>query len=254
MKEKSLLQNYIFNLIYQVVAIALPLVTTPYLSHVLGAEPIGQYSFAQSIVSYFALFAALGTTLYGQRQIAKAKNDPTERSRLFWEIFLLRLAGAALAAVVYCCTIMPTASAPVLYAVAAIEILTIAFDITWFYQGVENFAPIAVCVTVARLLITAGVFILVKSKEDLVLYVLLAQITQMIVIFFVINPVVVIGMLKLRNTLKLRLRAIKAVINIFAFFKAGCSPLYASDIPHMRCADPFRILSAARQRAGSKNK
>ena len=63
-RERSFAQNYLFNLIYQILAIALPLITTPYLSRVLGAEGIGQYSFAQSIVSYFALAAALGTSIY----------------------------------------------------------------------------------------------------------------------------------------------------------------------------------------------
>ena len=82
-EKRSFAKNYLFNLVYQIMAIALPLITTPYLSRVLGADSIGKYSFAQSIVSYFALFAALGTTMYGQRLIAGASNDPKERTRLF---------------------------------------------------------------------------------------------------------------------------------------------------------------------------
>jgi O-antigen/teichoic acid export membrane protein len=168
-RERSFAQNYLFNLIYQILAIALPLVTTPYLSRVLGAGGIGQYSFAQSIVSYFVLAAALGTSIYGQRQIARVKDRPEERSRLFFEIFLLRVCGAILACLIYCLTIMPRSSAPLLYAVAAIEILTVAVDVTWFYQGVENFAPIAICTTVGRVLAMAAIFVFVKTKEDLVI-------------------------------------------------------------------------------------
>ena len=172
-RERSFAQNYLFNLIYQILAIALPLITTPYLSRVLGAEGIGQYSFAQSIVSYFALAAALGTSIYGQRQIARVKDRPEERSRLFFEILLFRVCGAVLACLIYCLTIMPRSSSPLLYAVAAIEILTVAVDITWFYQGMENFAPIAICTTVGRVLAMVGIFVLVKTKEDLVIYVCL---------------------------------------------------------------------------------
>lgn len=154
------------------IAIALPLITTPYLSRVLGADGIGKYSFAQSIVSYFALAAALGTTLYGQRQIARVSSDAEARSRLFWEIFLFRTIGAVVAAGIYCATILPIYSASaLLYAVAAIEIITVAFDITWFYQGMENFQPIAVATAVGRLLALAAVFIFVKDKNDLVIYV-----------------------------------------------------------------------------------
>ncbi len=171
MKQKSLAKNYIFNLFYQIIAIALPLVTTPYLSRVLGADGIGRYSFAQSIVSYFALAAALGSTLYGQRLIARVSADPEARSRHFWEILLFRLLGAILATLIFCICILPTSLDPLLYAVAAIEILTVAFDITWFYQGMEDFRPIAVCTAVGRLLAMVAVFLFVKTKSDLIVYV-----------------------------------------------------------------------------------
>ena len=172
-KKRSFAGNYIFNLIYQVISLALPLVTTPYLSRVLGADGIGKYSFAQSIVSYFTLAAALGTTLYGQRQIARVSSDAEERSRLFWEIFIFRALGAIIAAGIYCATILPIYSASaLLYAVAAIEIITVAFDITWFYQGIENFQPIAVATAVGRLLAMAAIFIFVKDKNDLIIYVI----------------------------------------------------------------------------------
>lgn len=170
-KRKSFAANYIFNLLYQVLAIALPLVTTPYLSRVLGADGIGQYSFAQSIVSYFALAAALGSTLYGQRLIARVSHDPVERSRRFWEIFLFRTLGAVAAALIYCLCILPNCSDPLLYVVAAIEILTVAFDVTWFYQGMEDFRPIAVCTAVGRGLAMAAIFLFVKTREDLIVYV-----------------------------------------------------------------------------------
>ncbi len=172
-KKRSFAGNYIFNLLYQVIALALPLVTTPYLSRVLGADGIGKYSFAQSIVSYFALAAALGTTLYGQRQIARVSASPEERSRLFWEIFIFRVIGALLAAGIYCCTILPIySSSALLYAVAAIEIITVAFDITWFYQGMENFQPIAVATAVGRVLAMVAIFVFVKDKNDLIIYVI----------------------------------------------------------------------------------
>ena len=44
MAQKTFAKNYIFNLLYQVLSLALPLLTTPYLSRVLGADGIGKYS------------------------------------------------------------------------------------------------------------------------------------------------------------------------------------------------------------------
>ena len=35
--QNSIKKNYIFNLVYQILAIALPVITTPYISRVLGS-------------------------------------------------------------------------------------------------------------------------------------------------------------------------------------------------------------------------
>ena len=58
MENKSLKKNYIYDLIYQFLIIILPLITTPYLSRVLGAEKVGIYGFTISItfVSLFTFF------------------------------------------------------------------------------------------------------------------------------------------------------------------------------------------------------
>ena len=77
--KNSILKNYIYNLIYQIVVIILPLITTPYLSRVLGAENIGIYSYTLSIVTYFILIGSLGVAMYGQREIAYLQNDKKGR-------------------------------------------------------------------------------------------------------------------------------------------------------------------------------
>ena len=81
MNKKSIAKNYIFNLVYQLLSIVLPLVTTPYLSRVLGAEPIGIYGYTISIVTYFILFGTLGISMYGQREIAYVQNDKNKQSK-----------------------------------------------------------------------------------------------------------------------------------------------------------------------------
>ncbi len=63
-------KNYLYNLVYQVITLFLPLITIPYVSRVLGADGIGVYSYTKSTVTYFTAFANLGIHLYGQREIA----------------------------------------------------------------------------------------------------------------------------------------------------------------------------------------
>ena len=48
-KEKSVKKNFIYNSAYQILAILVPLVTTPYVSRVLGADGVGRYSYAYTV-------------------------------------------------------------------------------------------------------------------------------------------------------------------------------------------------------------
>ena len=91
MAKKSIKKNYIYNLAYQILLLLTPLITTPYLSRVLGADGIGTVSFVESIVSYFTLFATLGVTTFGQREISYLQEDKKKRSKVFWETKALQV-------------------------------------------------------------------------------------------------------------------------------------------------------------------
>ncbi len=77
-------KNIIYNITYQILILLLPLVTTPYISRVIGAEGIGIYSYNYSIVNYFMLFALLGLNNYGNRSIAAVRDDKVKLSETFF--------------------------------------------------------------------------------------------------------------------------------------------------------------------------
>lgn len=173
MSKPSVAVNYIFNLGYQLLIVLVPFIVTPYVSRVLGAEGIGAYSYAQSIVSCFALAAAMGTAVHGQRTIAVVRDDPTERTIVFHEILRLRILGVGTALAVYFAVIIPVAPHPLVWSLAAVELAATAADISWFFQGLEDFRRITVCNGAVKLLCTFGIFALVRSAEDLPVYILL---------------------------------------------------------------------------------
>ena len=65
--NRKVLLNYIYTVIYQILLILLPIITTPYISRVLGVENIGKEAYAGTVVSYFVLFELMGLNLYGMR-------------------------------------------------------------------------------------------------------------------------------------------------------------------------------------------
>ena len=75
--------NFLYQGIYQILALILPLITIPYTSRVLGAEGIGLYSYSYAVVSYFVSFANMGINIYGNRGIAATQNDKDKRWVLF---------------------------------------------------------------------------------------------------------------------------------------------------------------------------
>ena len=74
-KQKSLIYNSFFNVLYQLLNVIFPFVTAIYVSHILMAEGVGKVAYAQNIASYFVAIAPLGLASYGVKEIAKVKNN-----------------------------------------------------------------------------------------------------------------------------------------------------------------------------------
>ena len=72
---------------YQILAIILPLITAPYLARRLGADLLGIYSKSHAWANYFYLFTILGVNNYGNRAIARVRDDRHKTSEVFWEVY-----------------------------------------------------------------------------------------------------------------------------------------------------------------------
>lgn len=180
MAKKSIAKNYIYNMIYQVLILILPLVTTPYLSRVLGAEGIGIYGYTYSIVTYFILFGSLGVAMYGQREIAYAQENIEARKKVFFEIIIFRFITIAISSVVYYFFFMKGAEYQIYYQILLLELIAAAFDISWFFQGMEEFKRTVTRNVLVRICSVSLVFILVKTKEDLAKYTLIYSLADLI--------------------------------------------------------------------------
>lgn len=168
--KKSLVKNYFYNLIYQICTFLPLLIITPYLSRILGAEKIGIYSFTSSILSYFVLFGCLGINLYGQREIAALQNDINKRSKTFYELLFLKAIFIFISTLVFAITCFRDPTYGIYYKILSIELIFNIFDISWFYQGIENFKKMTIQNLVVKILLTGSVFIFIRSDEALITY------------------------------------------------------------------------------------
>lgn len=180
MARKSITKNYIYNLTYQILILVLPLITTPYTARVLGAEKVGIYSYTYSILSYFILFGALGVALYGQREIAYVGSDKAKSKKTFLEIVLCRLVTMIGAIAVYYIFYMRKGEYAVYYRIWLLELLATVFDISWFFQGLEDFKKTVIRNVIVRLASVTLIFVLVKTPEDLIKYITIYSIADLV--------------------------------------------------------------------------
>lgn len=167
MGKKSVKKNYIYNLLYQILVMIIPLITTPYLSRVLGAENIGIYSYTLSITTYFILFGSLGVAMYGQREIAYVQDDIRKRSRAFYEIFIMRLLALAVSLFIFYISFCLHGEYSIYYKILVFEIIATIFDISWYFQGLEEFKKTVMRNMLVKLISVICIFVFVKNSSDL---------------------------------------------------------------------------------------
>lgn len=165
--KKSIAKNYIYNLIYQMLTILLPLVTTPYLSRVLGAENIGIYGYTISIVTYFILFGTLGLSMYGQREIAYKSDNKKEKSKAFWEIILIRTITLTISIILFYLIYGRTGEYAIYYRILIIQLVANLFDISWLFQGIEEFDKTVIRNLIVKILSLVLIFVVIKTPDDL---------------------------------------------------------------------------------------
>ena len=170
---KSIKINFIYNLIFQIVTLCLPLITVPYTSRVLGREGIGLYSYTLSITQYFIIIGTLGMSLYGNRAIAYVRDNKKELSKTFWAILVLRILTTTISLIMYLSIFCLNNENKIMYLIQALNILAATIDISWLYMGLEDFRKTVTRGLVVKILCVLSIFIFVREQSDLWIYTLI---------------------------------------------------------------------------------
>ena len=163
-------KNYLYNLSFQIFSLLIPFITAPHLSRALMAEGVGSYSYVNSIATFFSLFAALGLSSYGTREVSRVRDNPKKASKLFWELSIIRLGSTLLCLGVYLLAALFFGNDIRIYLAAGLVIATVAVDCSWFFQAMENFRVLTLRNFVIKLISVVCIFAFVDGPEDLLLY------------------------------------------------------------------------------------
>ncbi len=176
--DTSIKKNALLNVCRQACTIVFPFLTFSYASHALGAEKLGQYTFAQSIVSYFACFSALGISDYAVREAAPLRDDSKKLKKFADEVFSIQLLLSVLS---YAALFLLLGLWGKLHSyrdiilILSIQIVLAAVGADWINTAFEDFSYLAVRYLATASICTAAIFYLVNGPQDVYWYTLFSM-------------------------------------------------------------------------------
>ena len=176
----KVIKNYLYNAGYQILLMLAPVITTPYVSRVLGANNNGINTYTNGWVTFFYLAGQLGISLYGNREIAYQRNDKFKRSKTFWGIISLQVATSSIVLITYLLAVFLFSSAfKTYFLLQALWIIAYGIDISWSVRGMEDFKKTVSRNTIVKLITITLIFVLVRNQNDLAKYIFLLGFAQL---------------------------------------------------------------------------
>ncbi|WP_276861679.1 flippase [Anaerococcus tetradius] len=176
----SIKKNLLYNSIYQILLFLIPIITAPYISRVLGTRGIGLYSFNNSIAYYFVIFTMLGLNNYGNREVARTRDDKKKLSKSFFSIYGLQFICGIITNILYLLYSFFITNNLILSISLYPLVLAAMFDINWFYFGVENFRFTIIRNVIIKILTTISIFVFVNDMNDVAVYCLILSIGMLL--------------------------------------------------------------------------
>ncbi|MEG0034734.1 oligosaccharide flippase family protein [Anaerorhabdus sp.] len=170
----SVKKNYLYQVLYEISSIIIPLITAPYVTRVLGASNLGVFSYTQSIANLFLSLARLGIVNHGSRSIAAVQNDRYLRSKIFSRIYCVQFIFASLVTIMYVSyAIFFIENNTTIALIQTIWVSVAIFDIAWVFGGIENFKLTVIRGITIKLVTLILLFVIVRNENDLWKYTLI---------------------------------------------------------------------------------
>lgn len=161
------LGNFLYLLLAQVISAAAGVVSTAFLARKLGTDAYGILGFGTAILSYFGLLVALGTDVYGMREMAQ------DRRRIGWlvpRILGLRLTLLGVVSIAYVIVVARLGQPEEVRIVLVIQglgLFVTAFTLDFVFQAIQRMGVIAIRQVMAAGLVLVAVVVLIHSARDI---------------------------------------------------------------------------------------
>lgn len=173
MKVISLKVNSILNAIRSLMAVLFPLITTPYITRVLGIDNCGRYSFSYTFVSYFVLIAALGINNYAIREGATLRENTEALEKFVSEVFSINIISTIISYVLlFAClfSVSKFNDYKEIILILSAQIILATIGVEWIYTIFEDYLYITIRSILFQIVSLVLLFTMVKTKGDTNIY------------------------------------------------------------------------------------
>ncbi|ACB76735.1 oligosaccharide flippase family protein [Opitutus terrae] len=183
-------RNFTALMIVQAANLVAPLCIYPYALRALGADVYGKYANVNALALIVSLVADFGTTTTGPREVATARDDPSELRATTSALVKLRLFLAILAAIAVNIYYLYSEDLVLrtLGQWSSLLVLSCAVFPLWYYQGREQLMSIALSYGIARIASIGAIYLCVSDASDYGEFYAISLAPQLLVgvVFFVI--------------------------------------------------------------------
>ena len=169
---KALVSNTAYLFLLQVSGFIFPLLTIPYLAHVIGVNGFGKIAFAAGVMVWITTISDWGFNYTATRDVAKNRSNPEKVSEIFSNTLWARLLLMSVSLVFLLALIAIVPYFRENAAILLVSFLMIPGNIffpQWFFQALERMKFITIFSLISKTIFTALVFIFIKEESDFIL-------------------------------------------------------------------------------------
>ena len=180
LKSRSILQNYTWMTILNIVSPLIGVILYPFVIRKTGSDSYGLFVFAQSVIQYAVQLVSFGFDVPAAKTIAQNKTDKALQSKLVTHVLAMKtmlslIAVAAFLPFVFTLSILSDNKPIFLWSITLI--IAELFNLQFFFQGIGKMKVMSIMSLVFRILMIPAVFLFIDGPEDNVTYMIITGVT-----------------------------------------------------------------------------
>lgn len=156
----------------QLVSYVLPLITVPYLSHILGPSGLGKIGYAQTVAQILVILVDFGFDMTSTRKIATRRDEPGLVNQVYWTTISAKalLAGFGSLVLIGLATfVYPGVEERTAILLSIMILWGNVLTPMWLYQGLQRMSTLAVAVVLTRVAMIFPLFLFVHKDSDVII-------------------------------------------------------------------------------------